>query len=325
MLSRLTGTIATAAVLAAALMPARAEDVVVTQYKADPSGAPFAVAIAKGLFKKHGVGITDVISGEGGGTSVRNVIASELGYGEVSPAPVISAIKEGQDIRIVNFGTRSLASNVVIVMPNSPIKTIQDLKGKKWGISNPKSLGEMSAVLTIEKAGLKPEDVPRVALGNLQGALTAMENGAVDVTSVPGILFRSRDNDKKYRVILRPKDLPRMTPGIGIATGALIKKDPDKLRRIIAARREAVQFMYANPKETGAILAKVWAPLPPDKVQALLDELLDARFYSEGGIEQEPLANVVRAMKLTGMISADVDLKTLYDTSFLPADLNTVK
>jgi hypothetical protein len=34
------------------------------------------VAIAKGLFKKHGVNITDAISGEGGGTSVRNVRAS---------------------------------------------------------------------------------------------------------------------------------------------------------------------------------------------------------------------------------------------------------
>ena len=314
-----------AAMFLAAIAPARAEDVVVTQYKADPSGASFAVAIAKGLFKKHGVNITDVISGEGGGTSVRNVIASELGYGEVSPAPVISAIREGQDIRIVNFGTRSLASNVVIVMPNSPIRSIQDLKGKKWGISNPKSLGEMSAVLTIEKAGLKPEDVPRVALGNLQGALTAMENGVVDVTSVPGILFRSRDNDKKYRVILNPKDLPRMTPGIGIATGDLIKKNPDKLRRIIAARREAVQFLYANPRESGQILAKVWAPLPADKVQILLDELLDAQFYSEGAIEQEPLVNVVRAMQITGMINTDVDIKTVIDTSFLPDDLKTVK
>jgi NitT/TauT family transport system substrate-binding protein len=314
-----------AAVFLVAIAPARAEDVVVTQYKADPSGASFAVAIAKGFFKKHGVNITDVISGEGGGTSVRNVIASELGYGEVSPAPVISAIREGQDIRIVNFGTRSLASNVVIVMPNSPIRSIEDLRGKKWGISNPKSLGEMSAVLTIEKAGLKPEDVPRVALGNLQGALTAMENGVVDVTSVPGILFRSRDNDKKYRVILNPKDLPRMTPGIGIATGDLIKKNPDKLRRIIAARREAVQFLYANPRESGQILAKVWAPLPPDKVQILLDELLDAQFYSEGAIEREPLVNVVRAMQITGMINTDVDIKTVIDTSFLPDDMQTVK
>ncbi len=321
----LRGSIVAAALGLAALAPAYAEDIVVTQYKADPSGASFAIAIEKGFFKKHGVNITEVISGEGGGTSVRNVIASDLGYGEVSPAPVISTIKEGQDIKIVNFGTRSLASNVVIVMPNSPIQKIEDLKGKKWGISNPKSLGEMSAVLTVEKAGLKPEDVQRVALGNLQGALTAMENGAIDVTSVPGILYRSRGNDQKYRVILKPKDLPRMTPGIGIATGDLMRKNPDKLRRIIAARQEAVQWMYKNPKESGEILAKVWAPLPPAAVQILLDELLDAQFYSEGGIEDAPMENVVRAMKITGMIDTDVDLKTVIDKSFLPDNLKNVK
>ena len=323
-MTRLLGTLLVAVSLAATA-PAQAEDIVITQYKADPSGAPYGVAIAKGIFKKHGVDITDVISGEGGGTSVRNVIASALGYGETSPAPVISAIMQGQDLKIVNFGTRSLASNVVIVMPNSPIKTIQDLKGTKWGISNAKSLGEMTAVLTIEKAGLKPEDVQRVALGNLQGALTALENGVVQVTSVPGILYRSRGNDKKYRVILQPRDLPLMTPGIGIASGDLMKKNPDKLRRIIAARREAVKFLYANPKESGEILAKVWAPLPPDAVQTLLNELLDAKFYSEGGIEREPMVNVVRAMKFTQMIDKDVDINSMIDTSFLPDDLKTVK
>ncbi len=58
----------------------RGEDILVTQYKADPSGAPYGVAIDKGFFKKAGVDITGVISGEGGGTSVRAVIASALGY-----------------------------------------------------------------------------------------------------------------------------------------------------------------------------------------------------------------------------------------------------
>src|SRR5271156_4965324 len=93
----------------AAPMPAMAEDILVTQYKADPSGAPYGVAIDKGFFKKAGVDITGVISGEGGGTSVRGVIASALGYGETSPAAAIAAINEGQDIKIVDIGSRSLA------------------------------------------------------------------------------------------------------------------------------------------------------------------------------------------------------------------------
>src|ERR1700694_2674088 len=110
--------------------PAKAEDVLSTQYKADPSGAPYGVAIEKGFFKQAGIDITGVISGAGGGTSVRSAIASDLGFGDVSPAPVIAAIEQGQDIKIVSLGSRSLADNVVIVMPNSPIKSVQDLKGK---------------------------------------------------------------------------------------------------------------------------------------------------------------------------------------------------
>src|SRR5215813_1936951 len=105
----LFGTLLLAAV--AAPLPASAEDILVTQYKADPSGAPYGVAIDKGFFKDAGLDITGVVSGEGGGTSVRAVIASSLGYGETSPAGVIAAIDGGQDIKIVDIGSRSLADN----------------------------------------------------------------------------------------------------------------------------------------------------------------------------------------------------------------------
>jgi NitT/TauT family transport system substrate-binding protein len=307
-------------VLAAVAM-VRAEDIVVTQYKADPSGAPIGIAVEKGFFKKAGANITGVISGAGGGTSVRNVIASEVGYGDVSPAPVISAILEGQDIKIVNLGSRSLASNVIIVMPNSPIKTIQDLKGKKFGISNPKSLGEMTAVLAIEKGGMKPDDVQRVSLGSLSGALTALENGVVDATSIPGILFMMRGAESKYRVIMGPNELPLLPPAIGIATGDLIKKNPDKLRAILAGRREGVKFIHDQKQEAIQILSKLYEPLPPKDVAILVNQLVEAKFWSEGRIEIELMQNAVRAMKYVGMLSSDPDLSKMIDASFLPNDL----
>jgi NitT/TauT family transport system substrate-binding protein len=309
----------------AATAPVKAEDVLVTQYKADPSGAPFGVAIAKGFFKQAGIDITGVISGAGGGTSVRSAIASSLGFGDVSPAPVISAIEQGEDIRIVNLGSRSLADNVVIVMPNSPIKTVQDLKGKKFAISNPKSLGEMTAVLVFEQAGLKPDDVQRVALGGLSGALTALENGVVDATSIPGILFMMRGGESKYRVLLGPKDLPLLPPAIGIATGNLMKSHPDKLRALLAGRREGVKFIYQHKKEATEILTKVYEPLPPKDVATLIDQLVEARFWSEGQIELQGLQNAVKAMKYVGSLDHDVDLAKMVDTSFLPADLQAVK
>jgi NitT/TauT family transport system substrate-binding protein len=256
---------------------------------------------------------------------VRSAITSDLGFGDVSPAPVIAAIEQGQDIKIVALGSRSLADNVVIVMPNSPIKSVKELKGKKFAISNPKSLGEMTAVLVFEQAGLKPDEVQRVALGGLSGALTALENGVVDATSIPGILFMMRGGESKYRVLLGPKELPLLPPAIGIATGDLIKKHPDKLRALLAGRREGVKFIYEHTPDAIDILAKVYEPLPPKDVGTLVNQLAEAKFWSEGQIEMQGLQNAVRAMKYVGSLDKDVDLAKMIDTSFLPSDLQAVK
>src|SRR6516162_8614133 len=213
---KLSGVLILALTLAAS--PAAAVDLLVTQYKNDPSGAPYCIALEKGFFQKHGVDITGIISGAGGGSSVRNAMASDLGYGDVTAAPVIAAAEQGQDVKIVSFTSRSLADLVIIVMPDSPLKTAADLKGKKFGISNPKSLGEMMGVLVMEKAGLKQGDVQMTALGSLSGALTALENGVVDVTSIPIILFHTRGGESKYRVLVGSKELSLVPSQIGMAT-----------------------------------------------------------------------------------------------------------
>jgi NitT/TauT family transport system substrate-binding protein len=324
-MSKITIGIAVTALFAFSVAPVAAEDVLITQYKADPSGAPYGVAIEQGFFKKAGIDITGVISGAGGGTSVRSAIASDLGFGDVSPAPVIAAIEQGQDIKIVALGSRSLADNVVIVMPNSAIKSVKDLKGKKFAISNPKSLGEMTAVLVFEQAGLKPDDVQRVALGSLSGALTALENGVVEATSIPGILFLARGGESKYRVLLGPKELPLLPPAIGIATSSLMTKHADKLRALLAGRREGVKFIYEHPQEAIKILSKVYEPLPPKEVETLINQLVQARFWSEGQIEMQGLRNAVRAMKFVGSLEKDVDLDKMIDPSFLPSDLQRIK
>jgi NitT/TauT family transport system substrate-binding protein len=252
---------------------------------------------------------------------VRNAMATTLGYGDVTAAPVIAAASQGQDVKIISFTSRSLADLVVIVMPNSPIKTAADMKGKKFGISNPKSLGEMMGVLVMEKVGLKQGDVQMTALGSLGGALTALENGVVDVTSIPLILFRTKGGEKNYRVLVGPKELPLVPSQLGMASVDAIKKHPDKLRAIQAARREGTKFIYEHTDEAIKILAKVYAPLPEQDVGVMVKELVDAKFWTEGRIEMPLLETTVRAMKGVGMLEKDVDLKSVVDTSLLPADL----
>jgi NitT/TauT family transport system substrate-binding protein len=318
---KLKGACLVLAVGLAAAEPAKATDLLVTQYKNDPSGASYAVALEKGFFKKAGIDITGIVSGAGGGSSVRSAMATDIGYGDVTAAPVIAAAAQGQDIKIVGITSRSLADLVVIVMPNSAIKTPADMKGKKFGISNPKSLGEMMGVLVMEKAGLKQGDVQMTPLGSLGGALTALENGVVDVTSIPLVLFRTRGGAKNYRVLVGPKELPLIPSQLGMATGKAIKENGDKLRAIQQARREGTKFIYEHTDEAIKILSKTYEPLPASEVAIMVKDLVDAKFWSEGKIEMPLLEQTVHAMKGVGMLDKDVDLKSIVDSSFLPADL----
>ncbi len=310
--------------LAAAVLlvvsPARAEDVVVTQFGAAFAGNPFGIAIDGGYFKKAGVDITGVISGTGGGTSVRNVIASGLGYGEVVLSAAVAAIQNGQDIKIVNIGARSVADILMVVKPESTIRSLKDLEGKKIGFSNPKSLSEIVALQMVDKAGLKIDQVQRVALGSLGGALTALEKGAVDVAVALQVAWQQRSD--RYRIILNVKDdLPPMVQALGIATGDLMRKNPEKLRAIIAARREAVRFMNANPKQAAKMSERHFPNVPPAVMEKVTEILVADGYWSEGKIEIDRMENMAKGLRLVGELQGEVDWSKFVDKSFLPKDL----
>ena len=295
------------ALLVLAAAPAKAEDIVITQFGAAFAGNPFAVGIEGGYFKKAGVNITGVIAGE-------------LGYGEVVLSAAVAAIQEGQDIKVVNVGARTVADIVMVVRPDGPIKTLKDLAGRKIGFSNPKSLSEIVAIMTVEKSGLKQDEVQRVALGSLGGALTALEKGGVDMAVGLQVVWQQRSD--KLRVVLDAgKDLPPMVQSVGIATGDLMKKNPDKLRAIIAARREAVKFMNADPKAAAKLTQKYFPKVAPDVLERVTALLVAGHYWSEGRIEMEPIQNMARGLKLVGEVKGEIDWKKVIDASFLPKDL----
>src|SRR5262245_18740955 len=110
-----------------------AEEIVVSNYGVSANGMPYAVALEKGFFKAEGANVTGIITSAGGGTTLRNMLAGNAPYGEVSPNGVVGAIQRGADIKITSNNVLTVVEFVQAVKPDSPGKSVKDLKGKKFG------------------------------------------------------------------------------------------------------------------------------------------------------------------------------------------------
>ena len=321
-LLRVARSAALAALTAAALAasPASAEEISVTQWGQSLYGTPFAVGMDKGLFKKAGIDITGIIGSAGGGTTVRNILASATPYGEVAlPAALAAARQGGLDLIIVNVGTRTVAESTLVTMPNSDIKSINDLIGKKVAITSPKSSSEMVFLMELKAKGIDASKITRVAAGGYPPALTMLEQGAVSAAGLIEPLSIIRKD--RYRTVLAAKDvLPAMTTSVGITTRAFAQAHPDKLRAIIAGRRAAVEAIYANPDEAAAILQKMWN-FDPAIAKVAVHNMLGPKMWSLGDFDRAELERTVDGLRLIGEVKGQIDWDKLIDQSFLPPDL----
>jgi NitT/TauT family transport system substrate-binding protein len=303
------------------MKPASCDEISVTQYQASFYGVPYTIASEKGLFKKAGIDITGFIGSGGGGTTVRNILASPTPYGEVAIAAALAAAGQALDIVFVNTGTRTVAESSLVTMPNSDVKSLQDLEGKKVAITSPKSMTETILLLELKEKGVDAGKVQRIASGGYLNSLTMLEQGAVSAAALIEPLSIIRAD--KYRTVVAAKDiLPPMTTSVGITTRAFAKEHPDKLKAIIAGRRAGVQAVYADPKGAAEIVAGNYK-LDPKVAETAINNMVGPRMWSEGGFNLEEMNRSIEALRLVGEIKGDVDLKKLIDESFLPDDLKS--
>jgi len=316
---------ALAALFLAIPLAANADEIVVSNYGVTTNGMPYAVAMAKGFFKQQGADVTGILSSDGGGTTVRTMLGGNLAYGEINPTATVTAIQSGADLKIVSDNVQTVAEFIWAVKPDSPIKTSADLKGKKIGYTNPRSTSQALAILVLEKAGLKPEDAELVKTGGFGEGIVALDLGAVDITPIPEPLWSQHQG--KYRAVVRASEvLPPLDNVVGVTTAKAAASRGDFIRAVIRARRQAVEFMYANPDESADIIAKAYN-LSSEVARSAVHNLLSShdksgvRYWSAGEINLKAMNEMIRAQKIVGALKTDPDWGKIIDESFLPDDL----
>jgi NitT/TauT family transport system substrate-binding protein len=301
------------ALTALLVSPAQAERITVSQYGILVPTLPYAVALEKGFFKEEGLDIDGIIGSHGGGTSVRNMLASELPVAEMALPAAIAASKQSIDVRILGDMAHTIGELVWVAKKGSPVKTVADLKGKKAAFTSPRGVTEIVIKTVLKRAGILG-DTQTVAAGGIGAAVTALNQGAVDAaTLVDPVLTRTGAN---YQVVFSAsKELPDLTWTVFVTTAKYLSANEEKVRKILRARAKAVDFIYANREETTAIYAKHWN-LPEAEAKAILPKFYEMKHWKRGEFNMKGFAVMLEGMELVGELEKGYDIKKLLDDRF---------
>ncbi len=301
---------------------ASAEQITVTHWGVSFYGAPFAVALDKGWFKP--LNIDGFITSSGGGTSVRNTLASPLPYGEVALPAAVEAIKSGQPLIIVNSGVGTVADILWVAKKGSPIKSIQDLAGKKVAYTRPKSVSNMLILMALRENKIDIAKVNLIAAGGPGANFTAVMQGAVDVGMTADPIWSIEKG--KLQPVFWVKDVmsPKMTQTVGVTTTEFARKKPEVIRGIIEVRRKGVQFIRDNPDEAADIVARQYK-ISAAETRTIFRNFLGFDYWDEGAFDLKGMDSMLEGLRIVGELQGSIDWSKLIDQGYLPKDLQTPK
>ncbi len=146
------------------------------------------VAKDSGLFRKHGLD-AEIIFFRGGQLATQALVAGDPPI--VNVGTVVQAGLQGHDIVLI-ASSESAYNYSIVARPG--ISKIEQLKGKRLGVSGFGSASHNAALILFRKFGLEPnKDVFLAVTGGTTERLSAVEAGRTDATLVtPSELPRTR-------------------------------------------------------------------------------------------------------------------------------------
>lgn len=278
-------------------------------YRAHDLYAPVFVGIEKGIFAKHGLDVKAVKF------ESTNQLTDALIAGSIDTAlggvntPLVFTIEEKAPGTIKIFSvfkeTAEQAASYVLVKPNSDIKSVADLKGKKVGSYT----GSTVAVLYKMMVGkyFDPKDATLIQM-KPELEVAALESGQVDAIIIlePGATAAVQKG--AARVLVKSAFHEFMLNNAPLASSVVstkyMKENSAGYEKLKLALREVVEYMEKNSSETRAIMNTY------TKVDSTVGEALPIpHIITREEIPVEELERLVDVLVKQGELKQTIDVQ----------------
>jgi NitT/TauT family transport system substrate-binding protein len=215
-----------------------------------------------GIYKKHGV-VVEMTGSQGAGETVQAVISgsADLGGG-VGVAGALRAMAKGAPIRIILPAFTGTTDLYWYVKADSPLKSLKDTTDSTTIAYSTNGSSSNNIVRAfVEELHAKGKPTPT---GGPPGTMTSVMSGQVDVGWAAPPFGLKEIKEGKIRIIARGSDVPSLkgqtVRSIIVNTNSL-KTKHDAIMKFVDAYREAVDWMYSDPKAMEMYAAKMKIPV----------------------------------------------------------------
>jgi sulfonate transport system substrate-binding protein len=176
-----------------------------------------------------------------------------IDYGAVGDSPPVFAQAAGAAI-VYAAGQPITNGQGILVPPNSTIRSIADLKGKRVGFTKGSSAHNI-IVQTLEKAGLTYADITPVYL-TPPDAGPAFANGSIDAWSIWDPYFAIGETKQSGRILVNASEITK-TNSFYIANRDFAKSHGPVLQQIIDVTSSTAKWASAHRDDVAKSLSAV--------------------------------------------------------------------
>lgn len=283
--------IACSAVALLAALPAAADPfrLIVTDMEAPlVPNSVMELAAQEGYFERAGVEVEFVRVQQ----TPLAMAALRSGEGEmanVALEAVLRAAAEGAtDLRAVMSPNRSLP---YLVAARKGIASPADLAGKRFGIGRIGSVDHLLSMKVLEAAGVDPESLELVALGQPTARATALLAGQIDATTMGIGSFAAIDDDPNVETLIGVDAFWRAAPvlsKVNVVTSETLAERGPEVQAVIEAITLAARDFAAHPDQWVAAMEKA-RPDVPEADLRMLSEAFAGQWSVDGGMTEAEL------------------------------------
>lgn len=270
-------------------------------------GAPSYIAYELGFFEEEGLDV-ELVSG------TLDDLKAGLASGAFTVAngdfQFFPSIQQGLDLKVI--GGLHKGCIKIVVPPDSDIKSVADLAGKRIGIDEPGGTPQAVASVALANAGIDPTTGVTWVTYSLDLLTEAVKKGEVDAFAAwdpYGALAAKNDGYTILTDIATDDLFAGKSCCLLYASGSQIEENPQRVAAIARAYQKACDWINANPQEAAKIeIDKGY--VAADDVEFLGDLLASYDFEYTTDEGKADVKYFVEQLNKTGFLTADTDPDT---------------